>query len=289
MTTPVADTLWRGFRAFERAGWEAVPSRYDDAFADLTPQAAGPLLDAAGVGEGMDVLDVATGPGYVAAADAARGARVVGIDFSGTMIERARRRYPDLDLREGDAEALDFEAGSFDAVVMNFGLLHLARPERGLIEAHRVLRPGGRCAFTVWAPPDEAVGFGIVLRAVEMHGLSDVSLPPGPPFFRFSDYGECRRAFREAGFKETLMARVPQTWRLQSPNDLFEFMCRGTVRTAGLLRRQSPTARAAIRSATRDAAARYQRDDAVRLPMPAILAVAVKERAASSAMLTPGT
>lgn len=279
MTMPVTETDWRGFRAFERAGWEAVPSRYDDAFAHLTTQAAGPLLDAAGVVEGMDVLDVATGPGYVAAAAAARGARVVGVDFSGTMIERARRRYPGLDFREGDAEALDFEAGSFDAVVMNFGLLHLARPERGLIEAHRVLRTGGRCAFTVWAPPDEAVGFGIVLRTVEMYGRSDVSLPPGPPFFRFSDGDECSRAFREAGFRQPRVARVAQTWRLQSLDDLFECMCRGTVRTAGLLRRQSPAARAAIRGAIRDAAARYQQEDAVQLPMPAVLAVAIKERA----------
>ncbi len=78
------------FRAFEHAGWEAIPSQYDDAFGRLTTQAIGPLLDAADVRGGTRVLDVATGPGYVAAAAAQRGASVVGLDFSAAMVaERA--------------------------------------------------------------------------------------------------------------------------------------------------------------------------------------------------------
>src|SRR5262249_58953036 len=62
------------FHAFERAGWESIPGAYHDGFGTLTVQAIGPLLDAAGVGFGISVLDVATGPGYVAAAAARRGA-----------------------------------------------------------------------------------------------------------------------------------------------------------------------------------------------------------------------
>src|SRR5262245_44273640 len=63
------------FHAFERAGWESIPGAYHDGFGTLTVQAIGPLLDAAGVGFGISVLDVATGPGYVAAAAARRGAK----------------------------------------------------------------------------------------------------------------------------------------------------------------------------------------------------------------------
>lgn len=276
MTAPGPAVDRRGFREFERGGWEAIPARYDDAFADLTPQAAGPLLDAARVGRGTVVLDVATGPGYVAAAAAARGASVVGVDFAGAMVERARARHPRVEFRQGDAEDLDFDPGSFDAVVMNFGLLHLARPERALMEAHRVLRPGGRCAFTVWAPPEEAVGFGIVLRAVQDHGTTDVPVPPGPPFFRFSDREECVRALRAARFVRPRVARVPQTWRLPSPDALADAMEQGTVRTAGLLRAQAPSASAAIRGAIRAGATRYRKGDIVEVPMPAILAVAMK-------------
>lgn len=264
------------FREFERAGWEAVPAQYDDGFADLTPQAADSLLDATGVGPGTDLLDVATGPGYVAAAAAARGARAVGVDFSGAMVERARQRHPEVDFRQGDAEALPFPAASFDAVVMNFGLLHLAEPERALSEAHRVLRSGGRCAFTVWAAPGETVGFGIVLRALEAHGTTDVPLPVGPPFFRFSDPQECVRCLADAGFIRPRVVSVPQTWRLASADELFGIMERGTVRTAGLLRAQSSEARAAILAAIRGEAARWLADDGLELPMPAVLASASK-------------
>jgi len=63
-----------------------------------------------------------------------------------------------------------------------------------------VLHPGGRIAFTVWATPDKAVGFAMVLMAIEEHGATDVSLPPGPPFFRFSDREESRRVLLDAGF-----------------------------------------------------------------------------------------
>ncbi len=266
----------RAFRDFEHAGWQSIPAEYDAAFASLTSQAAQPLLDAAEVGRDTRVLDVATGPGYVAAAAAARGAQVVGVDFSTRMVERARQRYPQVEFREGDAEALPFEEGSFDAVVMNFGLLHLGQPEQALREAHRVLRSGGRFAFTVWAPPEEAVGFRIVLRAVEAHGRLDVPLPPGPPFFRFSDLEESTRALRVAGFAEPQIVQVPQTWRLPTPEALFAVMENGTVRTAGLLRAQSPAAREAIRTAVAEEVRTYQRGSVVELPMPALLAAAAK-------------
>src|SRR5437867_9706431 len=164
------------FHEFERLGWERASAYYDDAFGALTRQTAGPLLDAAGVSSDSRVLDVATGPGPIAAAAAARGADVVGLDFSSAMIAEAKRQHPAIAFREGDAEALSFEASSFDAVVMNFGLLHLAQPDAAIAEAHRVLRRGGRYALSVWAPPEEAVGFGLVLAAVREFGNPDVPL-----------------------------------------------------------------------------------------------------------------
>jgi ubiquinone/menaquinone biosynthesis C-methylase UbiE len=262
------------FHAFERAGWESIPRAYQDGFGTLTTQAVGPLLDAARVGAGVRVLDVATGPGYVASAAAARGAAVVGVDFSATMLAEARRLHPGIDFRAGNAEALPFPDGSFDAVVMSFGLLHLGRPDQALTEARRVLRAGGRLAFTVWATPDAAVGFGIVLGAIQRHGRLDVPLPPGPPFFRFSDPDECRRALLAAGFRAPEVATIPQVWRLASRDALFEVMHRSTVRTAGLLRAQTPDALEAIRAAIREALGPYERGGAVELPMPAVLATA---------------
>ena len=264
------------FRAFEHEGWERIPQRYHNAFASLTSQMTTPLLDAVGVTTGVQLLDVATGPGYAAAAATKRGAEVVGVDFAPAMVAEARRRYPTVDFREGDAEDLPFPEASFDAVTMNFGLLHLGRPERALTEAHRVLRPGGRLGFTVWARPEQAIGFQMVLRAVESYGKLDVQLPQGPHFFRFSDPQESRRSVLGAGFVSPTVKTIPLLWRLHSPDALFENMFEGTVRTAGLLRAQSANAVRAIREALRQAAMPYQKGDGVELPMPAVLVSARK-------------
>ena len=119
--------MTNAFHAFEQAGWNRAAQPYADAFATLTPQTAGPLLEAAGVVAGTRLLDVASGPGFIAAAALARGAAATALDFSPAMIAEAARRHPGLVVQEGDASALPFPDASFDAVVMNFGMLHLAR------------------------------------------------------------------------------------------------------------------------------------------------------------------
>ena len=265
-----------GFHSFEQSGWREVSGEYHEAFADLTSQAVVPLLASAGVRQGVRLLDVATGPGYVAGAASRWGAAVVGVDFSTAMVVMAKKRFPSIEYCEGDAEELPFASASFDAVTMNFGLLHLSRPERALTEAHRVLRPTGRFGFTVWCKPEEAVGFSIVLDAVQRHGRLEVPLPTGPPFFRFSASSECRRALLEAGFSMPKTVKVPQVWRLGSAATLVDIMERGTVRTRGMLRAQSPVAMEAIRKAVVKSAGAYKKMAGIELPMPAVLASAIK-------------
>lgn len=274
--TPSDPVDLEAFREFEHAGWEAVAHRYHHHFARLTPQTAGPLLEAVGVGDGMRVLDVATGPGYAAAAASLRGADAVGIDFAAAQVALARAQYPTLEFHQGDAEALPFPDESFDAVVSNFGMLHFARPERMLAEAHRVLRTGGRVAFTVWAKPEDAKGFGIVLGAVETLGDLDVPLPPGPPFFRFSDGEECAHVLAEAGFVAPVITQVPQVWTLPAPEALFDAVYEAGVRTQAILRAQTADALEAIRRAICDDAKAFERNGVTEIPMPAVLASAAK-------------
>ena len=266
------------FRDFEHAGWTSNVSEYDAAFARVTRQAVGPLLDAVNLRDGARLLDLATGPGYVAAAAAARGARAVGVDFSAPMVAHARTINPAVEFQEGDAEAISFKDGSFEAVVMNFGMLHLSRPERAMTEAARVLKPGGCYAFTVWAKPDEAVGFEIILKAIQSHGNPGVQLPQGPSFFRFSDPAECNRTLREAGFLNVSVTTVRQVWRFNAPDELFDAIYNGGVRIKAVLRAQSSEALEAIRTAAREAVKNFNRRGTIELPMPAILASAVKPR-----------
>jgi SAM-dependent methyltransferase len=264
------------FHAFELAGWESIPDDYHQAFGALTAQAIEPLLDAVRVKKGIKLLDIASGPGYVAAAAAKRGAIPLGVDFSKGMVDQARRLHPELDFREGDAEQLPLGNGLFEAAVMNFGILHLARPEQALVEAQRVVRSGGRFAFSVWAKPEETIGFGIVLHVVEAHGEPRIELPEGPPFFRYSDPEECRQSLLLAGFESPTVTKVPQMWRLPAEDGLFNAMKDSTVRTAGLLRAQKPTVLGKIREAIRVELVKYTKGDIVELPMPALIASAVK-------------
>ena len=266
------------FHDFEQAGWQRAAEHYPKAFGDLTSQAAGPLLDAAGVGAGTRLLDVGTGPGFVAGVAAERGAMVTGLDFSSAMIDEARRRHPSIAFREGDAESLPFDAEQFDAVVMNYGMLHLARPNAAIAEARRVLRPGGRYAFTVWGAPDLAIGFGLVVHAIEKYGDPHVGLPEGPPFFQFSDAVECRRTLESAGFGGIDVAVLRLTWRLTSADAVFAAIAMGGVRTSAVLRAQTPDAIAQIRDSVRHGVESYWTNDgAFEVPMLSVLASATKK------------
>lgn len=264
------------FRDFEHRGWSTkdIAADYHEHLSGVSTQAVEALLDAAGVGRGTRVLDVATGAGYAAGAAAKRGAEAVGLDFSTAQLALARRHYPDVAIREGDASALPFQDGGFDAVVSNFGMPHFPDPDAFLREAFRVLKSGGRIAFSVWALPQEAVGLGIVYDTVQAHGRMDVPLPPGPSFFLFSESAQCEQSLRAAGFRSVDVKRVPQVWRMASPDDHFEAIMKGSVRAAALLRAQTPEALAAIRDAARKAVAAYARNGMIELPMPAVVAAA---------------
>jgi len=268
----VTDIHPQDFRQFEHQGWQEIASRYHEGFSSVTKQAIPALLDAARVTKESRVLDVACGPGYVAAAAVARGAFAIGVDFSSEMVEEACGRYPGIVFREGDAEELAFPDSSFDAHVMNFGLLHLGRPEQALREAHRVLKSGGRVAFTVWDTPDKAQGMGIIVGAIQKYGDINVPVPPGPPFFRFSDPEESRRVLAAAGFIDVTVETVPQTWRLPSPDALFNVMYNGSVRNAAVLRGQKPDALEKIRDEIRLQVERAGNE----LPMQAVLSSADK-------------
>src|SRR5260370_40627158 len=116
------------FTAFEHGGWERAVQPYQDYFGQLTTQSNAPLLDALGVGAGTRFLDVATGPGFLAAAAASRGAAVTGVDFSGAMIIQARLHYADIHFPQAGPGDLPFGHGGFDAVCLTFRNAHFFPP-----------------------------------------------------------------------------------------------------------------------------------------------------------------
>jgi SAM-dependent methyltransferase len=283
MTQPEIDA--QAFHDFEHDGWQQSSDDYHRYFGSLTMQTIEPLLDSVAPAGGAQnatqniakLLDIASGPGYVAAAAKRRGWPAVGVDFSDAMVEMARKLNPGIEFRVGDAEALQFGDAEFDRAVMNFGILHLAQPEAAVREACSVLRPGGRFAFTVWAKPDVALGFRVALAAIEEFGDKSVQLPPGPPFFRFSDREESERVLEACGFSGVKIRQIPMIWRIASAPELFDAFYRGTARTGGLLRAQPPEALAKVRAAIEQSAAGFARAGHLEIPMPALVVSAAKK------------
>jgi SAM-dependent methyltransferase len=267
------------FSRFEYEGWERVADKYDSVWSSLTRQFIPYLIEAAQVSPGMSVLDVACGPGYVSDAVRNSGAIPTGIDFSAKMIAIAKGMFPDISFLQGDAQDLPFEPGSFDRVLVNFGLLHVSDPERACGEACRVLKSGGRFGFTVWAGPGENPGAKIVNYAIEAHGELEVGLPEGPPHYLYGEREECRKVLGQAGFDGNSMSyetRVVE-WHLPSASYFFEAERDAGVRTAGLLARQSPERLETIRAAIESGVSRYARGNEFVLPMAARV-VAVSKR-----------
>ena len=266
------------FTRFEHEGWERVADKYDSAWSSLTRQFIPLLLTDASVSAGMLTLDVACGPGYVSAAAKQLGAIPRGIDFSDKMIAIAKRMFPEIRFTQGDAQDVPFEDGSFDRVVMNFGLLHVSQPEKACAEACRVLKRGGKFGFTVWAGPGQNPGAKIVNNAIEAYANLDVGLPEGPPKYLYGEREECRQVLRRAGFDGTSMSYETRTveWHLPDAGYYFEAERDAGVRTAGMLARQSPETLEKIRIALENEIKEYARGKKFVLPMAAHVIVSSK-------------
>jgi SAM-dependent methyltransferase len=113
---------------------------------------------------GERFLDIATGTGWAARRLAAHGAEVIGIDLGASVIEAAKTLGPSIDFRVGDAESLEFEDESFDAVTSTFGVMFAARPEDAASELTRVCKKGGRIGLLTWLPGGAVEGLFGVMR-----------------------------------------------------------------------------------------------------------------------------
>ena len=257
----MSDDAVAAFKAFELDGWETVAGNY----ADITESTNAPLtqavLDAGGVGPRSRVLDVASGPGWVAAAAHGRGADVIGVDFAAAMVDEAQRRFPDVEFRRGEAENLPFDDETFDVVTTQLGLPHFADHDAFMSEAARVLRPGGRLVFASWARPADNPLFGVVFAALTRHGSLDVDLPPGVDMFAWDDPALCQEYLDRAGFGRGDRVDVSTTVSLHDADGAMRLLEEGGVRSRALLLAQTAEVRAAIASEIEKLMAPHRVDD----------------------------
>lgn len=152
----------QNFKTRDATSYDAVAEQFDFFTERLTSPLAAHLISLAEIKPPDSVLDVGTGTGVVALLAVkriAKGGRVHGIDLSEGMLTTATAKAEKLGLEEKikfsqmDAENLEFEAETFDAVVSLFALLHFPNPLTALKEIYRVMRPGGKFVVAVGSRP----------------------------------------------------------------------------------------------------------------------------------------
>lgn len=255
-------------RAFERQGHDALAATYHDFFAPVTALAIEPLLDAVGLRPGMHLIDVATGPGALAAAAASRAAQAVGVDLSPKMVELARRLHPGVDFREAEVEHLPFADHTFDALVCGFGLGHFPRPEAAVAECVRVLKPGGRIALSWWDDPARQRIQGIFRETIaELAVALPPELPQAHNSYRFSNTQEFVRLLSGARLVEVAVAEHAASHSVPDVETLWRGGLGSCVLTGAAIRHQDEATQKRIRAAFERRASVYKSVNGLDLPV----------------------
>jgi len=162
---------------------------------------AGRVAEAAHIHAGQHVLDVACGTGVLARAAAEQvgpTGEVIGLDINEGMLAVARQKAPHIEWRSGPAEALPFEANSFDAVVSQFGLMFFEDRRAALAEMKRVVRPGGHVVVAVWDSLQNTPGYAAMVELLQrLFGDEAANALRAP--FNLGDTTKLQSLFKEAG------------------------------------------------------------------------------------------
>ncbi len=212
------------YKETTRRQWQdaaAAWRRWDPVFDRWLGEATELLLDLARVGAGSRVLDVAAGSGgqtIVAARRAGDDGAVLATDLASNILDElalaARAaNVGNVATRVMDAEALDVDAGSFDAVVSRLGLMYLPDKIGALVSARQALRPGGRYAALVFAEADRNGFFSLPISIIRTNAQLPPPAPGLPGPFSATNLEEL---LADAGFSDVEVRRVEAPLRLSS-------------------------------------------------------------------------
>jgi ubiquinone/menaquinone biosynthesis C-methylase UbiE len=214
VTTDPAD-----YRQASRDRWSRAAAGWSQR-ADQLQRAAMPvsqwMVDAARLQPGHTVLELASGPGItglLAAELVQPGGRLISTDFAEPMLQVARQRaaqagLDNVEFRVVDAEAIDLETASVDAVLCRWGYMLMADPGAALGETRRVLRPGGRLALAAWGAPEDNAWATVPFAQLVQRGLVPPADPDAPGMFAFAQPGRIEQLLGDAGFLEVEVAAV---------------------------------------------------------------------------------
>ncbi len=229
-----------------------------DRFMGRYSQLLAPLFaDFCRVEEGQRLLDVGCGPGAftAVAADRLGPEAVVAVDPSPSFVAACRERHPDVDVREGSAEALPVEDAGFDRAVAQLVIHFVSDPPRSAAEMRRAVRPGGLVGVCVWHATDEMGLLHVVSEA--RAAVEPVEEPEVRPFGR---EGELAALLAGAGLTDVDDARLSVTVRYTGFDELWSSLLEGIGPAGAYVVSLAPEARERYREALFDLVGRPDGD-----------------------------
>ncbi|HWS50946.1 MAG TPA: methyltransferase domain-containing protein [Microbacterium sp.] len=247
--------------------WGGVGEAYEASYSSLCEGTANALIRALGRGSGRSLLDVGAGTGRLAARFSSAGWSVTAAEPEASMRQVAARKFPDLDVVDEALPELTFPDRSYDAVVANFVLNHVADPRAAAAELLRVSKHAS--AATIWSSSPSWFWLDVCERA-GLRPATGERLAPEADFERTRD--GFARMLNEAGWPDVDTTALEWTWRAE-PEALWA-SAEGGVAAAGMFYRQlGPAERERFRRAFDDVCAERAVGGLVPLPHAAVLAV----------------
>jgi ubiquinone/menaquinone biosynthesis C-methylase UbiE len=230
---------------------------------------------------GDTVLELAAGladTGLMAARLVGESGRIIVTDFTPEMVAAARRRAEELDVRNAefrvlDAERMDLETDSVDGVLCRWAYMLMIDPHAAFAQTRRVLRPGGRLAFSVWAARERNPALSLVGRVLESQGHIPRPDPQAPGAFAMADPGRIRELVVEAGFAEPEIEEVTFRWPFAEKDAYWRYVTETAASSSPVLRALSHEMQNAVREQVHEAARPYRSGEGYDFPATCLNAV----------------
>jgi SAM-dependent methyltransferase len=259
-------------------GWERWRAQLADALTPVREWLIGELRPR----PGETVLELGAGTGetgFEAAPILGEDGRLISSDFSAEMIEVARRRGADLGLSNVDylvvdAERIVLDSGSVDGVLCQSTYMLVADPAAALAETHRVLRPGGRLALSVWGAPERNPWASIGGMILVERGHLAAPEPGAPGVFGMASEERTRALLDGAGFTSVRTEEVPVRFAFGGLDDYEQWVIDVAGPFAMVVRGLPDNERELLRTRLREAFVPFATDGGYELPGAALCAVA---------------
>jgi len=197
--------------------------------------------------------------------------RAIITDFAPQMVAAARRRAEEVGVKNAefrvlDAERMDLETDSVDGVLCRWGYMLMINPAAAFAETRRVLRPGGRLAFSVFAVPERNPWASLVGRVLVTQGHIPPPDPEAPSIFAMADPGRIRGLIVGAGFAEPEIEEVSFIWTFAEYDDYWRFLTEVAGAIASVLQSLPLEVQAQAREQVHEAAEPFRSGEGYDLP-----------------------